>query len=187
MFAWRFFGKDGLIMKKKNTLTITQTSLMTALIAVTAQISLPIFAVPMTLQTFAVCLAGFFLGQYYGTVSVLIYLALGAVGMPVFAGWQGSLGTLAGPTGGFLVGFLPLVFLCGIPTKSKLLASILPYTGLFLCHLLGIFWFSYSMGNTLATAFLIVSAPYLFKDIISCFLAKILSKKLQYALYKEKL
>ncbi len=165
-------------MKKQVTLSLTQTALMTALLAVSAQLALPFFAVPLTLQTFSVCLAGFLLGAHRGLISVLVYLALGACGMPIFAGFQGSLGILLGPTGGFLIGFLLLVFLCGIAPKNKLLSVIFPFVGLFFCHLLGIFGFAWQSGNSVFTSFLIASAPYIIKDILSCLAAKIFAKRL---------
>ena len=165
-------------MKKQNTLSLTQTALMTALIAVSAQLALPFFTVPLTLQTFAVCLAGFLLGAYRGLISVLLYLALGAVGIPVFAGFQGSLGILLGPTGGFLIGFLPLAFFCGISAKNTLFATIFSITGVILCHILGMICFAFQSGNGILASFLFSSAPYLLKDILSCFLANLLSKRL---------
>lgn len=177
MLTWLFLLKNGATMKRKTTLKITQTALMTALIAVMAQIVIPFFTVPMTLQTFAVCLAGFLLGKYRSMASVAAYLALGAVGMPIFAGWQGSLGVLAGPTGGFLIGFLPLAFFCGISARNKVLSALFPIIGLILCHLMGICHFAFQSGNKLLPAFLLSSAPYLLKDFLSCFLANLLAKK----------
>ena len=171
---------------KKKTLQITQTALITSLIAVSAQIALPFFTVPLTLQTFAVCLSGFLLGPCYGTLSVLIYLLLGAVGTPVFAGFQGSFGVILGPTGGFLVGFLALSLFCAISSKSGFFRMILPLIGIFICHFLGILWFSYTTGNPIFTSFLLSSLPYLPKDVLSCFLAKILAKKLKTTLFKQK-
>ena len=171
---------------KKKTLQITQTALMTALIAISAQIAIPFFTVPLTLQTFAVCLAGFLLGPCYGVVSVLIYLLLGAVGAPVFAGWQGSFGVVVGPTGGCLVGFTILALFCGFCSKKGLFHAFLPLIGLFFCHFLGILWFSYNTGNTFFASLLLSSLPYLLKDILSCFLAKTLAKKIKSTLFKQK-
>jgi biotin transport system substrate-specific component len=165
-------------MKKQTTLSLTQTALMTALIAVSAQIALPFFAIPLTLQTFAVCLAGFLFGAHRGLIAVSLYLILGACGMPVFAGFQGSFGILLGPTGGFLIGFLPLAFFCGISQKSKLLCVIVPLVGLSICHLFGVLWFSWQSGNGLLPAFFLSSAPYIIKDMLSCIAAKLLAKRL---------
>ncbi|MBQ9248015.1 MAG: biotin transporter BioY, partial [Ruminococcus sp.] len=79
------------------------TAMFAALIAVCSILSIPIGEVPITLQTFAVCLAAAMLGWKRGTLSVLIYVLLGAVGVPVFAGMTGGVGILAGPTGGYII------------------------------------------------------------------------------------
>ncbi len=165
-------------MKKQTTLSLTQTALMTALIAVSAQLALPFFAIPLTLQTFTVCLAGFLLSAHRSLISVSLYLALGACGMPVFAGFQGSLGILLGPTGGFLLGFLPLAFFCGIAKKSNLPSVMFPLIGLAICHLFGVLWFSWQSGNGMLSAFLLSSAPYIIKDILSCIAARLLAKRI---------
>ncbi|MBR3053552.1 MAG: biotin transporter BioY [Firmicutes bacterium] len=94
---------------------IVKTAMMTALTCVLAQIAIPMpGGVPMTLQTFAVTLAGIVLGPRLGAVSMLIYVLLGAVGVPVFAGFGGGAQILAGPTGGFLISFPIMAFLIGL-------------------------------------------------------------------------
>ena len=82
------------------------TAMFAALIAVCSILSIPVGEVPVTLQTFAVCLSAAMLGWKRGTLSVFVYILLGAVGVPVFAGMSGGIGILAGPTGGFLIGFI---------------------------------------------------------------------------------
>lgn len=82
-------------------------------IAVAAQISVPMFPVPMTLQSLAVLLVGFTLGARLGTVALITYLAEGAMGLPVFAN-GGNGAALFGPTAGFLVGFVGVAFLAGL-------------------------------------------------------------------------
>ena len=80
--------------------------LMAALTAICAWIAIPIFGTVITLQTFAICLALLTLGGKWGCVTICVYLALGAVGLPVFSGFQGGIGSLMGPTGGYLWVFL---------------------------------------------------------------------------------
>lgn len=82
------------------------SALLAALLAASAWISIPVGAVPVTLQVFIVLLAGLLLGPRSAFAAVGVYLLLGAAGIPVFAGGLGGLGVLAGPTGGYLVGFL---------------------------------------------------------------------------------
>jgi biotin transport system substrate-specific component len=84
-----------------------------AVIAVSAQIAVPGFPVPMTMQSLAVLAVGIALGTRLGVAAVLLYLAEGASGLPVFANWSGTLAHLTGPTGGYLVSFVPAAWLAG--------------------------------------------------------------------------
>lgn len=103
--------------------------LMTAVTCILGPLSLPLpfSPVPITLTNFAVFLSIYILGMKYGTISLLIYLALGTIGLPVFSSFSGGLGKLAGPTGGYLFGFIFLAlihgFLCWDFIKKRLLQS----------------------------------------------------------------
>lgn len=88
-------------------------SLFAALIAAGAFLAIPIGVVPIVLQNLFVFLAGLLLGKRWGLWSVAIYLLTGAVGLPVFAGGAGGIARFAGPTGGYLLGYLPAVWLIG--------------------------------------------------------------------------
>ena len=94
---------------------LTLTGLMTAVICIVGPLSLPLPAspVPVTLTNFAIYIAVYVLGLKAGTVSCLIYLCLGAAGLPVFSALSGGIGKLAGPTGGYLIGFLFLALIQG--------------------------------------------------------------------------
>ncbi|MCL1790753.1 MAG: biotin transporter BioY [Peptococcaceae bacterium] len=99
----------------KNTIRITvYCALFTALIIIGGYISIPAGPVPLVLADFFVMLAGIVLGARYGAVSVAVYLGLGAIGLPVFAGGRAGLAVLWGPTGGFLVGYLLAVVVIGL-------------------------------------------------------------------------
>lgn len=108
--------------------TMTLTALMTAVVCVLAPISLPIGPVSITLGTFAVLLAACVLGWKMGAVSILLYLCIGAIGLPVFSNFSGGLARLVGPTGGYLLGYLPLALLAGLCAGR--LASPWPDRGL---------------------------------------------------------
>ena len=84
---------------------MTRVALMAAVTAVAAQIAIPIFPVPFTLQVLAVILSGLLLGPRYGALAQAIYVLVGAVGVPVFAEFRGGLGVILGPTGGYLVSY----------------------------------------------------------------------------------
>ncbi len=159
---------------KNKTRKMVLTGVLAALLAVLSQISIPLpSGVPITLQTFAAALCGYVLGPKLGTLSVAVYLALGAVGLPVFAGFSGGVGVFAGMTGGYLWGFLPMALLCGLGAKTgKRLAAIpMGIGGMALCHLCGTLQFALVMEVSPWTAFLTASAPYLVKDVISVALA----------------
>ena len=83
------------------------------LIALCSQLSIPFYPVPMTGQTFAVFLVGLTLGRAKGVFTVTLYLACGAIGLPFFANGGFGFATIFGPTGGYLLGFVPAAYLCG--------------------------------------------------------------------------
>ncbi len=150
------------------------TGVMAAILAALSLVSIPLpSGVPVTLQTFAVALCGFLLGPAMGTAAVAVYLIMGAVGLPVLAGMVGGLGHFLGVTGGFLWGFLPMALLCGLGAWAgkKLLVIPLSLAGLAACHLLGLAQFTVVAAMPVWQAFMVASAPYLIKDVISVILA----------------
>ncbi len=166
-------------MKSKKLVSITKTALMVAVIAVLSQIAIPIGGVPLTLQTFAIAFCGYFLGIKLGLTAVSVYLLAGAIGLPVFAGF-GATASLIGPTGGFLFGFLPLVFFCGFfRDRKKVTSIVLSTVGIAICHLFGVLWFSLISDSPILSSFLLTSAPFLIKDILSAFLAKMLAARIK--------
>jgi len=110
---------------RKNTLTdrplahVVYASLSAALITVGAYVAVPIGPVPIVLQNLFVLLAGLLLGARWGAASVLLYLGLGTVGFPVFAGGTGGPAHLAGPTGGYLLGYVPAVAVTGLISRVR--------------------------------------------------------------------
>ena len=157
---------------KIKTIDLVSTALFAAIIAVMSQISIPTpFGVPVSLQTFAVALCGYFLGAKKGTAAVLVWIAVGAVGVPVFAGFKGGFAALLGITGGFIYGFIPLVLLCGIELKHKPLRIVFGAAGMILCHLCGALQYALLMGIDILQSLLTVSVPFLAKDIVSIVLA----------------
>lgn len=150
-------------MKKKLSIVeMVLTGAFAALLAVLSQFAIPMpSGVPATLQTFAVALCGFVLGARQGAVCVGVYLLMGAVGLPVFAGFHGGIGAFIGVTGGFLWGFIALSALCG--TRRPALAA----AGLVLCHALGVAQFALVAGMSFGESAALVSLPFLLKDALS--------------------
>lgn len=112
LFRWRY----ELSVPKKLTLAIGIAGL-TGLLA-QIRILLPWSPVPVTGQTFAVLLAGVLLGRWWGGTSLAIYAGLGVAGLPWFSGWSGGLGYLAGPTGGYIIGFILAALFLGYFTDT---------------------------------------------------------------------
>ena len=112
-------AQDGkkLTGKKLQTADMMYIALSAALITVCAWISIPA-AVPFTLQTFAVCMTAGLLGLKRGTLTIIVYLLMGAVGLPVFTGFRGGLGAIFGTTGGYLAGFILTAFMRRILCRS---------------------------------------------------------------------
>lgn len=93
-------------------------ALFAAFCAVCSQLTIPIQPVPITLGTFAVLLAGGFLGSRYGLMSIVIYLLLGAAGVPVFSMMRSGVSVIAGPAGGFIIGFAVMAFVTGLISEK---------------------------------------------------------------------
>ena len=152
-------------------------SLFAALTAVCAWISLPVPPVAFTLQTFAVLLTLGVLGGRWGSVSILLYLLLGCIGLPVFAGFLSGAVALPGPTGGFLWGFLAAGIVYWLLEKiGKLPAMVAAQVVVYAC---GCVWFSFYGGNTgIWAAALTCVVPYLIPDAIKLALAHSLARRI---------
>lgn len=169
---------------------MAQCALFAALLALCAWIWVPVFDVAVTMQTFGVFLTLNLLGGKRGTVAILIYLLLGAVGLPVFAGFQGGLGTLLGMTGGYIAGFLVtglfywmFTAIIGDSPKSRLIAMVL---GLLLCYGFGTLWFRFGYlqsGSTVGLLLMKCVVPYLIPDGLKLMLAWTLSRKVKPYVY----
>lgn len=153
-----------------------------ALIAVCSQIALPLPAgIPITLQTLVVALCGYSLGWKWASASVAVYLLLGGIGLPLFSGFAGGFGWLfGGPTAGFLWGFLMVAFCCGLPLKNRLLSVLCGIGGMLVCHLLGVVWYGHFTAQGFWQSFLVISFPYLLKDVLCIALAEWLANKLRF-------
>ena len=140
---------------KKSKLTTKQivlTGMMTAVLAVLSIVTIPLpTGVPVTLQTFAMAFCGYVLGWKLGGASSALYLILGAIGVPVYAGMSGGFGALLGPAGGFIFGFIPMAMLCGAGIKKGFPGKpfVLGIAGLAVCHAVGVVQFSIVTGNTI--------------------------------------
>ncbi len=137
---------------KSGILDIVFIALFTSLIAICSQISIPIGPVPFTLQTLGVFITAALLGWKKGTISVLVYILIGLVGVPVFAGFSGGIGSVASPAFGYVIGFIftaIVVGLCKNIFGNKIIPLVISMViGLFLCYIVGTIWFMSVYGIT---------------------------------------
>ena len=161
----------------KNVRKMVLSSLFAALIAVCSWIAVPIPPIAFTMQTFAVFLTLGVLGGRWGTASVLLYLLLGVVGLPVFSGFRGGAAALLDATGGFLWGFLAAALVYWLLERSgKLPAMIL---GMLVCYACGCAWFTvYAGGVGFGGAVMACVVPYLAPDAVKIGLAYTMSKRI---------
>lgn len=162
---------------------ISLCGLFAALFALCAWIYIPLFGVPVTLQTFGILFALLLLGGKRGCIAIGVYLCLGGMGLPVFSGFCGGLGSLLGPTAGYLWGFLIGGLCYWVITAfrgevAKLPAAVLAQL---VCYLCGMFWFAchYASRNSLWHIFLTTVAPFLLPDGVKLILAYLLSQRLR--------
>lgn len=183
-------------MKRGYTQKLVLTAMFAALIAVGAFIKIPVPLVPFTLQVFFVNLAGLMLGGTWGVVSVLIYVVLGLIGLPIFA-HGGGIGYVLNPTFGYLIGFIVGAGVTGIVSrkngvlnlKRMIIASILDMIIIYLfgatyCYCISNFY----LGNEMAVGTAIVSLILVFipGDGLSCAISIVLAKKLVKVLRMER-
>jgi len=158
-------------------------SLMAALTAVGAYVHIPFGPIPIVLQNLFVLLAGLLLGSRWGAISIGIYLLVGAIGIPVFAGAKGGIAHFIGPTGGYLVGFLLASYIVGFISEHaqrRLSIDILAVTlGSVAVYLLGVPWLKVVAGLSWGKALSVGVLPFLVGDAIKACAAVMLARMLR--------
>lgn len=156
-------------------------SIMTALLIVGARLTIQIGAVPLTLQTISVAIAAYILGPIYAGITTIIYVFLGASGMPVFAKGGGA-GIIMGITGGFILGFIPMSIIIGISKRidSDIIQVLFGMIALFVLYLCGtagmvIVAPSKEFGKTLGGLFI----TFGLKDALSIVLGQVIAKRIK--------
>lgn len=157
------------------------------IMAICSWISIPA-QVPFTLQTFAVFLAFGVLGGKRGTMAVLVYILLGAVGIPVFAGFTGGIGVLMGNTGGYIIGFLGSALVMWalekLPGKRSVIQIFSMIAGLLVCYTFGTLWFMTVYAGTTGKVGLVTVLgwcviPFIIPDLIKIGLAYMLAGRIR--------
>ncbi len=173
--------------RNSQVLDLVYISIGAALIAICSWISIPT-AVPFTLQTFAVFFVLLLLGGERGTIATLIYILLGAIGVPVFAGFSGGIGILFGSTGGYIIGFLftGLIYMLfsRVFKKSIVIKIAALVLGLAVCYAFGTAWFMHVyMQNNGEVGLLTVLGwcvfPFIIPDLLKMALAVVVAKRIE--------
>ncbi|MBR5712272.1 MAG: biotin transporter BioY [Lachnospiraceae bacterium] len=172
---------------KFRTLDMAYIAIGAAIITVCSWISIPM-SVPFTFQTFAVFLLLSLLGGERGTMAILVYVMIGAIGVPVFSGFGGGMGVLLGATGGYIVGFLLMGFLYSVITRrfgTKLSVEITALSlGLLVCYAFGTTWFMYVYTRNTGTVGLISVLswcvfPFIIPDLAKLALALFVARRVR--------
>ena len=184
--------------KRLKTIDLAYIALFAALMAICSWISIPT-TVPFTLQTLGVFLAVNLavaehlrhLGGKRGTLAVAVYLLMGAIGLPVFAGFSGGIGCLLGTTGGYIVGFLLAALVMWamekLPGNRSWMLTLSMLLGLVVCYAFGTVWFmgvyarqSGAIGLMTALGWCVF--PFIIPDLIKIALARVISRRLAVAI-----
>lgn len=178
-------------MKKSAIFNMTSCALMAALMCVLCPVSVPIGPIPISLSILVILLTVYVLGPWRALVSYTVYLLLGAVGMPVFSGFQGGLAKLAGPTGGYLAGFWLMILVAGIimeKGKRNLLVTILGMlVGVAIDYAVGTAWFVFQTESTVVHALDVCVYPFIPFDVAKIVIAVLLGGVVYQGLQKAKL
>lgn len=173
--------------KKFRVIDLVYIGVSAALIAVCSWISIPL-TVPITLQTLGICLVTGLFGLKIGTLSTIVYILLGAIGVPVFAGFSGGLGVILGSTGGYIIGFIFTALIVGF-ASDKFAGKLIPLIvsmviGILVCYAFGTVWFAvvYAKSNapeSLATILGWCVVPFLIPDAVKIAVAAVLTNRLK--------
>ena len=181
---------------KLTTLAMVQIALCIALICVSAQLAIPLpIGVPFTLQVLMVMLTALILKPLYSVISLLLYVLLGVVGLPVFSGAKSGIGTILSPTGGFIIGFVLAAFfvsllkgVLGRKLGGKLTVVcciiVTVIIGIPVMYIPGIALYMVYTGADLVSAIVTLTSVFILLDIAKCVIASLIAVPLNKALAK---
>lgn len=169
-------------MKKKTTFELTACAMFAALTAVLSQFAVPVGPVPINLATLSVFLAGGILGAAGGLVSQTVYILLGAAGLPVFAEFSGGIGVIAGPTGGYIIGYAAAAWVIGMMVgrfgRGPVSLAVSMAAGSAVCYFLGTAWFMIVTKRALWESLTLCVFPFLIGDALKIAVAAAASAQL---------
>ena len=188
--------EDRSSVRSESLIKMILTAVMAAVFCVVAPISIPIGPVPISLMTLVLFLSIYILGWRYAVLACVLYLVVGLVGFPVFSGFQGGLGKLVGPTGGYLIGYLPMLIISGpivdwtenkrrqlSPRSSRskeernqarwipVMQVVVLSFGSLVLYTFGTIWFVVSTGTPVGAALGLCVIPFIPGDLVKIFMA----------------
>lgn len=162
------------VSRSIQTYAMVSTALMTAVTCILAPLSVPIGPVPISFTNLAIYLSLYLLDWKRGTLSYFLYLLIGFAGLPVFSGFTGGVAKLAGPTGGYIVGFIPMAIIAGIVIdhcQKRWIQLLGMIVGTAICYALGTAWFCMQAGYTVSAALAVCVFPFILADLIKMLIA----------------
>lgn len=178
---------SGETKQKMGIHSFTRIALVTAVICVLAPLALPVGPVPISLATLAIYLGLYLLDWKEAALSCAVYILLGAVGLPVFSGFMGGFAKLVGPTGGYIIGYLPMAALGGFVisrSRNRLIRFLGLAAGTAVLYVLGTAWFCFVTKATLAAGISGCVLPFIPGDLLKIAAAMLLGPQLKQQLAK---
>lgn len=175
------------------TKTIIICAVFAAILSIFSVMTIPIGPVPISMSVFGVLLTAIILGPKKGAISVIVYILLGAVGLPVFSGFKGGFQVLAGPTGGYIWSYIFMALFVGFiaskPHKNKLLTICILFVssiaGIIICYGAGTVQFMFVQQTDVMKALTLCVIPFIPFDIIKAIAASFIGYSVQTALKKS--
>lgn len=173
---------------RSNVYPLAMTAMMAAVIAAVSPFAVPIGPISLSLCTLVLYMVPYILGWQRGAVATLVFILLGMVGAPVFTGFQGGMGKVLGPTGGYIVGYLPLVIITGLAIrafpKNRAIQLLGMVAATAVLYVLGTTWYMFQSGNPLDVALKWCVIPFIPGDLIKMIAATALGPLLGERLVK---
>ncbi len=164
----------------RRPLLLAETAAFTGLISLGAWVSVPFFPVPFTLQTLFVIMAGAVMGRF-GVLPAGLYVLMGALNIPVFHSGTAGIGVLLGPTGGYIIGFIPGALMTGLAYEQErnIIRILGIAAGLLIIFFIGMIWLSSSTGMTMIAAFIVGVLPFLPGDVVKGAAVFVIARRLE--------
>ena len=161
---------------KSKVYPLAMTAVMAAVTCVLGPMSIPIGPVPISFTNLAIYISLYLLGWKRGTLSYLVYMLIGMVGMPVFSGYSGGMGKLFGPTGGYIIGFIPMAIIAGIvidKCRTRGIQFVAMVVGTAVCYAFGTAWFCVQAGYAVGAALGLCVFPFIPGDLAKIVIAMV--------------